>query len=250
MTTLVSLVSGRHPVYHLLKASRRAVRRIYFSAGVEKSEKKIVELISQKKIPLQVIDAKELKKKVGEGVNHQGVVAETEDYPYVEFESLVSDGVCRLLMLDEIQDPQNVGALCRSAYVLGFEGVILPQHNSASISPGVCHASVGAVEYLKIARVTNFAMTIDALKEKRFWIYGADIEGAQDVTTEKFPEKVVLILGSEERGMRRLTREKCDVLLKISLSSEAEKNGVDSLNASVAGGILMNEIFKTAKTQK
>lgn len=225
------------------------MRRLYFLSGVEKSEKKITELATRKKISFQVVDAKELKKKAGEGVNHQGVLAECDEYPYVDLDEMLSshEEGCRLLMLDEIQDPQNVGALCRSAYLFGFHGVILPQHNTASVSQGVCHASVGAVEYLKIARVTNFAMTIDALKEKNFWVYGADIEGAKEVSEESFSKNVVLILGSEEKGMRRLTREKCDILLKISAADEATDQQIDSLNASVAGGILMHEIFKSAK---
>lgn len=247
---MTTFVSGRHPVYHLLKAGRRQVRRLYFLSGVEKSEKKITELATRKRISFQIVDAKEIKKKAGEGVNHQGVLAECDEYPYVEFDEILSrgeDASYRLLMLDEIQDPQNVGALCRTAYLFGFQGVILPQHNSASISQGVCHASVGAVEYLKIARVTNFAMTIDLLKEKKFWIYGADIEAAKEVTEENFSKNIVLILGSEEKGMRRLTREKCDILLKIASVPEAAEHQIDSLNASVAGGILMHEIFKKGK---
>ncbi|QQR80847.1 MAG: 23S rRNA (guanosine(2251)-2'-O)-methyltransferase RlmB [Deltaproteobacteria bacterium] len=236
------LVSGKHPVLHLLKAGRRQVRRLYFSRGLEKTEKLIFEWASKKKVSLQASDPKELNKKVGVGVNHQGFVAEAEEYPYVEIHELVDSK--RILMLDEVQDPQNVGALCRSAYLFGFDGVILPEHHAAAVGQGVCHASVGAVEYLKICRVTNLSMTIDFLKEKGFWVYGADMEGAKDAAQEGFSDKVVLVLGSEEKGMRRLTREKCDVIIKVSLFEEAQHQGVDSLNASVAGGILMNEVFK------
>ncbi len=236
------LVSGRHPVLHLLKAGRRRVQRLHFARGAEKTEKEILGLAAQKKVPLQPLDPKELSKKAGLGMNHQGFLAETEDYPYVEIHDLLE--TTRLLMLDEVQDPQNVGALCRSAYLFGFDGVILPEHHAASVGPGVCHASVGAVEYLKITRVTNLAMTIDFLKEKHFWIYGADMQGSQELSKEVFPEKSVLILGSEDKGLRRLTREKCDVLLRVPLFKKAQENGVDSLNASVAGGILMREMCR------
>lgn len=231
------LVHGRHAVFHLIQAKRRKVDRLHLLKSLEKEEAPLIQLARSQKIPVSFADPAFFTNKLG-SATHQGVVAETSAYPYVRFDEVAGESF--VLLLDEIQDPQNLGALCRSAYLLGVQGIIIPENRSASVTAGACQASVGAVEYLKIARVSSIASALEILKENQFWIYGADMQGTKILHEEKFPPKVALVIGSEERGLRKLVRERCDILLKIP-TMKAE---VDSLNASVAGGILMYEIFR------
>ncbi|MBI2981566.1 MAG: RNA methyltransferase [Deltaproteobacteria bacterium] len=139
-------------------------------------------------------------------------------------------------------------ALCRSALLMGVGGVVITEHSSVSITAGVCKAAAGAVEYLKIASASSLPKVINLLKEKNFWIYGADHLGEKSLYEESFPEKMAVIIGGEEQGLGRLTRERCDIVLKIPMPNPV----LGSLNASVAGAILFAEIFrqKSKKTLK
>jgi 23S rRNA (guanosine2251-2'-O)-methyltransferase len=230
------LVYGRHAVFHLIHAGRRRVARLHLLKGMEKEAASLLEEARRRKIPVTFQEAAFFSKKVA--ASHQGFLAETEIYPYQEAGLLLKESL--LLILDEIQDPQNLGALCRSAYLFGAGGVVIPETKSASIGSGTCQASVGAVEYLKIAKVSSIANYLELLKKNGFWIYGADMEGEKTLSQETFPEKVALVIGSEERGLRKLVRERCDLLLRIPLSERE----IDSLNASVAGGVFLYEIFR------
>lgn len=231
-------IYGRHAVHHLVVAGRRRPLHLYLQKGMEKGEARLIEEAHRKKIPLHFEDPSFFSKKLGPGVTHQGIVAEVEGYPYVDFETLLEEPL--LLILDEVQDPQNLGALCRSAYLFGVGGVVIPETRSASIGPGTCQASVGAVEYLKIARVSSISNSLELFKKNKFWVYGADLNGTKSLEEEAFPEKVALVIGSEEKGLRKLVRERCDILLKIPMAGK----GIDSLNASVAGGVFLYEILR------
>lgn len=237
-------VSGRHAVTHLIAAGRRKVIRLYLQAGMDKKEAELVALARKKRIPVIVKEAAFFSAKQEILTGHQGIVAETEAYPYIEFDDLFSHSL--LLILDEIQDPQNLGALCRSAYLFGADGVVIPETHTASIGAGACQASVGAVEYLQIARVSSIAGALDLLKKHEFWVYGTDAEAAKSLSDEVFPGKVALVIGSEERGLRRLVRERCDLLLKIPMV----RKEIESLNASVAGGVFLYEILRQKALKK
>jgi len=232
------LVFGRHAVFHLLSAGRRRALKLYLQKGSEKTDLEIVKLAEAKKIPRHLQDAAFFNAKFGVQGHHQGIAVEAEAYPYADFEDLLSENF--ILILDEIQDPHNLGALCRSACLFGVGGVIIPETHAASVGPGACHSSVGAVEYLKIARVSSIAKAMEQLKERNVWIYGADHGAEKVVFQESYPQKVALVIGSEERGLRRLVKERCDILVRIPNVSGA----VDSLNASVAGGVILYEIFR------
>lgn len=238
------LVSGRHAVYHLLAAGRRKVHRLYLQRGIEKREPDLVGLAKKKQIPISTKEAAFFVNTKEPVLGHQGILAETEDYPYVDFDELLP-GPC-LLILDEIQDPQNLGALCRSAHLFGVDGVIIPETHSASIGSGACQASVGAVEYLKIARVSSISSALEILKKHQFWVYGTDPEAPKGLHEEVFPEKVAIVIGSEEKGLRRLVRERCDILLKIPMPRKV----IGSLNASVAGGVFLYEIVRQNRLKK
>ncbi len=229
-------VAGRHAVFHLLSAGRRKALRLYIQKDAE--EKTLADLARSLKVPIQPVESSFFPSRFGPSATHQGVAVEAENYPYVGWKDLSDEST--LLVLDEIQDPQNFGALCRSAYVLGVGGVVIPETRAASVGPGACQASVGAVEYLKIAQVSSIAKTLELLKKESFWVYGADQGAQKTVSEEVFPAKVVLVIGNEERGLRKFVRETCDLLIKIP----AERHEVDSLNASVSGGILLYEILR------
>jgi 23S rRNA (guanosine2251-2'-O)-methyltransferase len=142
-------------------------------------------------------------------------------------------------MLDEIQDPHNVGAILRTAECSGLNGVIITKHNSATITSTVTKVSAGATEHLKIRQVNNLSQTIDELKEKGFWIVGSSLENAKNYTEVDFKIPLALIVGNEEKGIRKLTASKCDFLVKIPMSGK-----IQSLNVSVATGILLFEILR------
>jgi 23S rRNA (guanosine2251-2'-O)-methyltransferase len=231
-------VAGRHAVFHLLSAGRRKVLKLYLQKGIQDEEKALMDLAGKRRVPVQSVDPSFFSGRFGQTATHQGIAVEAEAYPYVDLDEVIAEPT--LLILDEIQDPQNLGALCRSAYVLGVGGVVIPETRAASIGPGACQASVGAVEYLKVAQVSSIAKALEILKKSEYWIYGADHGAEKSVFDEEFSAKVALVIGNEEKGLRKLVRETCDILIKIP----AERREVDSLNASVSGGILMSEILR------
>jgi 23S rRNA (guanosine2251-2'-O)-methyltransferase len=237
-------VYGKHAVISLITAGRRKAIRLHLPKGAEKEEAVLIDLAQKKKIPTTfggpVVRA-------GEG----GIAVETEPYPYVGFETLLGESL--LLILDEIQDPQNLGALCRSAHLFGVGGVVIPENRAASVGPGACQASVGAVEYLKIARMSSIANCLEILKKYNFWTYGADASAQKTVSEEEFPAKVAVVIGNEEKGLRRLVRERCDILLKIPMKAGGggeKKGSVDSLNASVSGAVFLYEIQRQRMAKK
>lgn len=240
---MTELVFGRHAVFHLLSSGRRKALRLYLQKGTEKSHAEITALAEANRVPRQLQESSFFHSKFGAQGHHQGVAVDAEPYPYVPLDDLLDENF--LLILDEIQDPHNLGALCRSASLFGVTGVILPETHAAPIGPGACHSSVGAVEYLKIARVSSIAKAIEELKGRNVWVYGADHEADKLISEEVYPQKIALVIGNEEKGLRRLVKERCDILVRIPNVSGT----VDSLNASVAGGVILYEIFRQ-RTQK
>ena len=187
------------------------------------------------------IIVKACKKKIE---NSQGVVAYISDYDYYitfkEFlESAVKEEKSTVLILDGVQDPRNFGALIRSAEIFGVKGIIIPERNSVKINETVVKTSTGAIEYVSIIKVKNIAETIDQLKKYDFWIYGAEGSAKKYYHEENYPAKAALVLGSEGFGIRKKVKEHCDVLIKIPM-----KGKINSLNVSVAGGILLSEMSK------
>ncbi|MDK4491221.1 23S rRNA (guanosine(2251)-2'-O)-methyltransferase RlmB, partial [Fusobacterium necrophorum] len=170
-----------------------------------------------------------------------------QDYDYYQdfdefLERMAGRSQSILLMLDEIQDPRNFGALIRSAEVFGVDGILIPERNSVRINETVVKTSTGAIEYVPIIKVTNLSNAIEKLKKIDYWVYGAAGEAELSCQEEQYPKKVVLILGNEGTGLRKKVREHCDKLIKIQMRGK-----INSLNVSVAGGILLSEIAKFQK---
>ncbi len=181
-----------------------------------------------------------------EGVRHQGVVAVASDYQYQSLEDLLDATQERGLVvgLDEITDPHNVGAIVRSAVAFGAQGVLVSKHRAAMVTPAVVRASAGATEHARIVQITNLQKTLVSLKDAGFWVVGLDAEGER--TLSELPSdlaKVVLVVGSEDKGLRRLVRQRCDMLARIP-----QAGPIDSLNASVAAAIAIYELSRRQAT--
>lgn len=181
---------------------------------------------------------------ISEGGNHQGVILFAEEFQYDSIEDILRLAVQKgedpfLVLLDGITDPHNLGAILRSCECCGVHGVVIPKHRSAQVNPTVFKTSSGAAGFVKVARVTNLNQTIELLKKKNIWIYGADAEGAQSMWDTDFAGGVALVIGSEGKGISKHTGTLCDVMVSIPM-----KGKLESLNASCSASVLMYEVLR------
>jgi 23S rRNA (guanosine2251-2'-O)-methyltransferase len=181
--------------------------------------------------------AEELERLCG-SPDHQGMVAEVDPYPYGDGRGLLREGAL-LIALDQVQDPRNLGAVCRSAEFAGAAGVVIPERRSAAITPATCKASAGAVEHVEVAHVRNLADWLAEAKEKGFWIWGADAEAAQPPWSTDLTGSTVLVLGGEGKGLRPRVADSCDGLVALP-----QLGKVDSLNVSAAATALLFEAVR------
>jgi 23S rRNA (guanosine2251-2'-O)-methyltransferase len=191
-------------------------------------------------VAVEVADRQTLDRRVPDQAHHQGVIAEADVFPYVAVGDLLSGDSPLLLVLDSLQDPQNFGTLLRTAVAVGVDGVVIPEHRAVGVTPAVSNASAGAVEHLRIARVTNLARALRGLKERGLWIYGLAVGAAQPHWAVDLRGPVALVVGSEGSGLGRLVAATCDVLLHIPMLP----GSIESLNASVAGSLVLYEAFR------
>lgn len=239
------IIAGRHAVYHAVKAGRRKVLQLWLLSGIdEKPLADLLALANDRGIPIDRVDKPFFAKNV-DVQTHQGVAARVSALEYLSLDSLIDavdprSAPRRLLLLDEIQDPHNLGALLRSALCFGICGVLITRHRSAPLSPAAVKAAAGAVEYLHLGLVPSLPQPIDRLKKADFWIYGAVVEEGISCWDQDYPDTAALVIGGEARGLHRLVKEKCDCLISIPCQGP-----LGSLNASVAGAILM-AAFKPA----
>lgn len=230
-------VYGKNVVSSMLK-DKREILTLFLLEGRKDSE--TVNLAKAQNIKIRYVSKAELDRLV-KG-NHQGYIAEVREYPTYSIQEIVSaipEGKQPLIVaLDSLQDPHNLGAILRTMSCVGGDGVIIEKNRSVSLNGTVAKVSVGAIETVKVAQVTNLAQTLRKLKEMGFWIIGTDVNQAQDYRRVRYDMPVVLVIGSEGSGMRRLIAETCD--LKVRLPMEGD---IGSLNASVACGILLYQIY-------
>lgn len=237
------LIEGRNGVMEALK-SGKSIESIVISKGnVSGSLSAIVAIAKEKKIVIKEVDKKKLDAMAQTG-NHQGVIAKVTPFKYCEVEDIINESKQRgeepfILILDEIEDPHNFGAIIRTAEISGVHGIIIPKRRNVGVTPVVYKTSAGAAEHMRIAKVTNINNAIDLLKENGVWVYGADMHGENYCFNTDLKGSIAIVIGSEGRGISKLTKAKCDVLVKIPM-----KGKINSLNASVAGGILMYEALK------
>jgi len=236
-----NLIFGRNAVTELLK-SGRSVNKIFIAEGSrDGSVQKIFALAKTAGVIVEFVKRDKLDKLCGG--RHQGVaaVAAAVDYSTVEEILLLAESKGEppfVILLDELEDPQNFGAILRTAEAVGVHGVIIPKRRSVQLNATVFKTSAGAAEYVKVAQVTNVAQTLKNLRGLGMKVVGSDMNAAVDFRQADLSGAIVLIIGSEGKGMRRLTRENCDLLIKIPMVGK-----INSLNASAAGAVLMYEIF-------
>ncbi|WP_240548463.1 23S rRNA (guanosine(2251)-2'-O)-methyltransferase RlmB [Paenibacillus lignilyticus] len=237
-------IAGKHPVMEALRSGRE-INKIWVAEQAQKAAQPIMLEAKKAGLVVQIVDKRKLDQMV-EGVPHQGVVAQAAAYRYYEIDELLarakeSGELPFFLLLDEIEDPHNLGSILRTAECTGVHGVIIPKRRSASLTATVSKTSAGAVEYMPVARITNMAQTIDKLKEAGVWVAGADVGAKQDVysSSTKFDMPLAIVIGNEAKGIGRLIREKCDFLIKLPMNGQ-----LNSLNASVAAGVLMYEVLR------
>ncbi len=236
-------VVGRNPVLELLK-SKRQIDRIYILKGnLQGSIKKIIAIAKERNILIQEVDKSKLDS-MADGNVHQGVAALVTDFEYSTVEDILDRAHSLgqdpfLIILDEIEDPHNLGAIIRTAECAGVHGVIIPKRRSARVNQTVYKASAGAVEHMLIAEVTNISNTIEVLKDKGLWIYGADMAGDDYYFRTNLGGPIGLVIGNEGKGISRLVKEKCDALVKIPMVGK-----ITSLNASTSAAILIYEVLR------
>ena len=235
-------VVGRNAVVELLKGGRQ-VECVYICDDTPARGQPISRIVAMAKdagVPVKKVDAKKLDN-LSNGLSHQGVVARAAAYQYSTLSDIFAkagDEAPFIIIADAIEDPHNLGAIIRTAEAAGAHGIVIPKRGSVGLTAIVGRTSAGAVEHLPVARVTNLVSAIKELKERGVWVYGADMNGARWETVD-LTGPLALVIGSEGFGLSRLVRETCDALLSLPMRGE-----VNSLNASVAAGILMYEAVR------
>lgn len=238
-------LTRRNTVLEALRANRRQLLCLWVQEGLDKKQRQPLEAEARGLgVPVKTAVKQKLTNLAGDS-KHQGFVLEVGPYPYCAVDEILELASVRgerpfLLILDLLHGPQNIGTLLRTAEIVGVHGVILQDRRAPDITPAVAQYSVGASEHLLIAQVTNLVQTINQLKENNIWIVGMDLdEGAQDLPDVDLNMPIGIVVGHEGQGMRRLVRESCDIRLKLP-----QKGQVESLNASVAGSILLYQAWQ------
>ena len=221
------IVYGRNAVREALRGPRR-VTRVWATRGA----------VPEGVPDARVVDAAEVARLCGSDA-HQGVCAEVSEYVYADAARFLAAPEPLIVVLDEVTDPQNLGAVCRSAEGAGATGVVIPERRSAEVTPAVCKTSAGAVEWLSVARVRNVADFLGEAKEAGCWCYGAAAEGAVPYRSPDYRGGVVLVLGAEGRGLRPRVAGACDALVALPL-----RGRIESLNVSAAAAVLLYEILQ------
>lgn len=223
---------------------RRKVQKIFVQEGRGgKKVQDLIDLASRLGIYYQYVEKQRLDHMYTLG-NHQGIVAQVEDYEYASLDEMLENAAIKgeepfLIMLDGIEDPQNLGSIIRTAECAGVHGIILPRHHACEVTSAVSRASAGAIEHVLIAQETNLVNTIKYLKERGFWVTGADMDGSDLYHQVRIPSPTVLVIGGEGQGMRRLVKENCDLIVRIPMIGS-----VNSLNASVAAALVIYEVLR------
>ena len=243
-----NIICGRNPVLEALRSGRE-IDRLFVAHGTGGgSVTAIIAKCRAKGILIKEISPQKLDYYCG-GANHQGVAVMFASQEYATVDDMFALAETRgekpfLIICDEIEDPHNLGAIIRTAEATGVHGVIIPERRSASLNATVAKAACGALEYVPVARVTNIANTIDALKQRGVWVFGADMDG-DDYTKTDFDTPCALVIGNEGKGIGALTAKKCDAVISLPMHGK-----INSLNASVAAGILMYEVVRSRRAEK
>ena len=241
-------VAGRNSVAEALK-SGRSINKILIAKGERQGAiREIVGQARAKGLVVQEVDQVKLDQ-IAAGVRHQGIIAMVAPVAYVEVADVLQRSLDQgeapfLVLLDELEDPHNVGAILRTADATGVHGVLLPKRRTSPLTATVAKTSAGAIEHVPVARIGNIAQTIEQLKKKGLWVVGADMDGPKNYYETDLTGPIVVVVGSEGQGLGRLTKEACDFLVRIPM-----KGQISSLNASVACSLLLYEVLRQRDTK-
>ncbi|WP_040411758.1 23S rRNA (guanosine(2251)-2'-O)-methyltransferase RlmB [Desulfosporosinus sp. OT] len=236
------IVYGKNPVLELLKSGKPVNKVLIQSEGPNGRNQEIIALLHEKSIPYQFVDRQTLDR-ITDRERHQGMLAYIAAREYSSIDDILALAEERqedpfILMLDEIEDPHNLGALLRTVDAVGAHGVIIPKRRSVALTGTVAKTSAGAVEYVRVARVSNLVQALQELKKRGCWVSGAEAGGRGAFEADLTGARVIVI-GSEGKGISRLLREKCDEIVSLPM-----KGQVTSLNASVAGSVMLYEVLR------
>jgi len=234
---MAQYVYGKSVVYSLLK-NKGDIVELYMLAD-RNSQDEIISMAKASKIPVQIVTRKAMDNMVNG--NHQGYIAKIKDYKMYEIEDILESipkGKQPLLVaLDGLEDPHNLGAIMRTCSCVGADGIIIEKNRSVSLNSTVAKVSVGAIDVVKVASVTNLSQTLDKLKKEGYWVVGTDMSDT-DYRLVDYNMPLVVVIGSEGKGMHRLVKEKCDITVTIPMEGE-----IGSLNASVAAGVMLYQVY-------
>lgn len=231
------LVYGRNVALEVLKKPKN-VQKVLLQEGFD--DKKILFLLEKSKTPVFIKSKKEIDR-LAEGV-HQGIILYVRDYQYYPLADVVNEDTSFLVILDHLEDPHNFGAIIRTCEAAGVDGIIIPKDRQVQVNATVMKTSVGTLDTMKISQVANLSSTIDYLKKNDFWVVGTALEDSVDYRSIDYSGKIVLIIGNEGTGISNLVRKKCDFIAKIPMYGTT-----NSLNASVASGIMIYEVIRNRK---
>ncbi len=243
------ILYGVHALEEALRASRRTFKSIYIRAGrAERRLAAIAAAAARRQIPVQTVDEAHLRRMVGHS-GHQGICARVSTLPVWDQDRLLAviaraSRVPFWVLLDNLQDPHNLGAIVRTAYCAGVDGVVIPRDRAVPPLPSVSKRSAGALEHLPIARVTNLVNVIQQLKQNGLWVAGLDADADQTIFTATLDGPLALVVGGERRGLRRLVKAHCDLLVSIP-----QARSFDSLNASVAAALVIYEVYRRRRSE-
>lgn len=231
------LIYGKNTVVEAIKSGKQ-ISKVYLSNDL--NDQKLVQMVKKTNVEIVFVPRTKLNQKY-DG-NHQGVVAEVLDYEYVLLEDIIKknkDKDSVIAMLDGLEDPHNLGAILRSADATGVDAIIIPKNRSVSLNSTVAKVSTGAIEHVEVCQVTNLVMTLKELKKQGYWVIGLELDGSVDYRKQDYSGKIVVIIGSEGKGISRLVKEECDFCVNIPMYGH-----VNSLNASVSAAILFYEVLR------
>lgn len=231
------LVYGRNVALEVLKKPKN-VQKVLLQDGFD--DKKILTLLEKSKIPVFVKPKKEIDH-LAEGV-HQGIILYVRDYQYYPLADIVNEDASFLVILDHLEDPHNFGAIIRTCEAAGVDGIIIPKDRQVQVNATVMKTSVGTLDTMKVSRVANLSSIIDYLKKNDFWVVGTALEDSVDYRSIDYSGKIALVIGNEGAGISELVRKKCDFIAKIPMYGTT-----NSLNASVASGIMIYEVIRNRK---
>lgn len=238
----MSEIYGRNPVIEALKSGVEINRVMVAKGAQHKAIDEIYKLARAKQVPVQQVERRKLDGMFPKE-NHQGVCALVAEASYVEWEDILARARAKneqpvVLVLDEIEDPHNLGAILRNVDAFGAHGVIIPKRRSAALTATVAKAAAGAMQYVPVARVANIAQTLKALKKEGLWICGTDMDG-QSIYKAPLDGALAIVIGNEGHGIRELVAAQCDFMVAIPMHGR-----INSLNASVAAGVVLSEVAR------